>query len=212
MKPKGVRIPSPPKPRREKIPPPAPFVPTPEQVKQVEERYLELAQSGEFDGIRTQIARELSIPKKAIKKIVKDLRSRENIPSWWETQTYKGSAEELERIKTAYIPHLPVPPVGVHKLLAEQLDLKPGTIYQAIKTVRHELSLPQYNDPSLHTQELAEKARKRQTTNSEQSSERATEKTGEQVPVQIQHVTTEQSQQPEQTQQTVESAQPLVEG
>src|SRR5216684_2759702 len=40
---------TPPKPKREKIPPPAPFTPTPEQVAQIENRYLELATPMEFD-------------------------------------------------------------------------------------------------------------------------------------------------------------------
>ncbi len=140
----------PPKPKREKTPPPQPFVPTEEQVKQVEERYLELAAPTEFDGIRTQIAKELSIPKKAVKKIVKELRARQSIPSWWELQTYKGSSEELEKIKAAYLPLLPVPPVGVHKKIGEELSLKPGVVYQAIKAIRLEMNLPQYNDPVLH--------------------------------------------------------------
>ncbi|HLG65718.1 MAG TPA: hypothetical protein VKY19_27605 [Ktedonosporobacter sp.] len=147
---KTPRPPTPPKPKREKTPPPPPFMPTEEQVKQVEERYLELAVPAEFDGIRTQIAKELSIPKKAVKKIVKELRARQSIPSWWELQTYKGSSEELERIKAAYLPLLPVPPVGVHKKIGEELALKPGVVYQAIKAIRLEMNLPQYNDPVLH--------------------------------------------------------------
>jgi hypothetical protein len=154
-KPKASKPAQPPKPKREKIPPPPPFVPTPEQVTQVENRYLELAQPTEFDGIRTQIAQELAIPKTAIKKIIKDLRDRQDIPSWWELQTYKGSEEELARIKVAYEPFLPVPAVGIHKKIAEELNLKPGDVYQAIKAIRQELNLPQYNDPSFHEEELA---------------------------------------------------------
>ena len=123
---------------------------------QVEVRYTELATPSEFDGIRTQIAKELSIPKKAVKKIIKDLRDRQHIPSWWEAQTYKGPQEELDQIKTLYEPMLPVPSVGVHKAIATQLSLKPGTVYQAIKAIRLELNLPQYNDPSLHEGELLE--------------------------------------------------------
>jgi len=168
-KPKTSRPPAPPRPKREKIPPPPPFTPTPEQVQQVEERYLELAQPAEFDGIRTQIAKEFSIPKKAVKKIVKDLRARQSIPSWWELQTYKGSAEELEKIKALYEPYLPVPQINVHKKIAEELSIKPGTVYQAIKTIRHELNLPQYNDPALHAEELAQIKKERRTPDTEQS-------------------------------------------
>ena len=153
--PKGKKPPkpkseTPPKPKREKIPPPEPFKPTDEQIAQVENRYLELAVPTEYDGIRTQIAHELGIPKTAVKKIVKNLRDRDNIPSWWEIQTYKGSEEELEKIKAVYEPYLPLPPVGVHKQIAEQLELKPGEVYQAIKKIRLDMNLPQYNDPALH--------------------------------------------------------------
>jgi hypothetical protein len=145
--------PAQPKPKRVKTPPPEPFVPTPEQITQVEQRYLELATPAEFNGIRTQIAQEFSMPKKAVKKIIKDLRERQNLPSWWETQTYKGSAEELEKIKEHYLPMLPVPPVGVHKNIAKELSMKPGLVYQAIKAIRQEMNLPQYNDPTMHEHE-----------------------------------------------------------
>jgi hypothetical protein len=171
----GAHKPSaPPKPKREKIPPPLPFVATPEQITQVEERYLELSTPLEFDGIRTQIAHELGIPKKAVKKIIKDLRSRQDIPSWWELQTYKGPSEEMERIKAAYLPLLPVPPVGVHKQIAEQLDIKPGITYQAIKAIRLEMNLPQYNDPILHGPDFVlHKRRERQPKQVEQPAEEA---------------------------------------
>ncbi|MEO7021551.1 MAG: hypothetical protein ABI234_15475 [Ktedonobacteraceae bacterium] len=149
-----------PKPKREKIPPPEPFHPTPEQIAQVEARYLELAVPSEFDGIRSQIAQEIAIPKKAVKNIIKELREREHIPSWWESQVYKGDNEEKEKIKVAYEPYLPVPPVGVHRQLADELDLKPGLVYQAIKTIRTELNLPQYNDPTFHESEFEEIKRK----------------------------------------------------
>jgi len=160
---------APPKPKKEKTPPPPPFVPTAEQIAQVEMRYLELATPTEFDGIRTQISKELSVPKKTVKDIIKDLRARQGIPSWWEVQTYKGSAEELETIKTAYEPLLPLPSIGVHKQIATQLSLKPGVVYQAIKTIRSEMNLPQYNDPSLHGIELRPKKKNEQLVTSEES-------------------------------------------
>jgi hypothetical protein len=161
-KPKQARPAPEPRVKREKTPPPEPFTPTSEQIVQVEERYTILSQPSEFDGIRTQIAKEFDIPKKAVKKIIKDLRDRQHIPSWWEIQTYKGSLEELERIKSAYQPYLPVPPVGVHKEISEKLNLKAGTVYQAIKTIRGELNLPQYNDPKYHEEELAAHIKKLQ--------------------------------------------------
>ncbi len=174
---KAPKPPTPPKPKREKIPPPAPFTPTPEQIAQVEVRYLELAVPAEFDGIRTQIAQEIGIPKKAVKKIVKDLRERQSIPSWWELQTYKGSAEELEKIKAVYVPYLPLPPIGVHKTIAEGLSLNPGEIYQAIKAIRLEMNLPQYNDPSLHGLEPITGDKKPSATSEQEITESQEEKT-----------------------------------
>jgi hypothetical protein len=159
-KPKAAKPAPPPKPKREKIPPPPPFKATAEQVVQVETRYKELATPVEFDGIRTQIAKELSIPKKAVKEIIKDLREREDIPSWWDIQTYKGDSEELEKIRAAYEVHLPLPPIGVHKQIAEALSIQPGPVYQAIKLIRQEMGLPQYNDPALHGLELIPRKQK----------------------------------------------------
>jgi hypothetical protein len=139
-----------PKPRREPRQPTPPFTPTAEQVAAIEQRYLELAQAGEFDGIRTQISKELSIPKSAVKKAVQSLRERQEIPSWWDLQAYHGTPEDLERIRSMYVPLLPTPTVGVHKQIAAHLELSAGTVYQAIKVIRTEMNLPQYNPPEDH--------------------------------------------------------------
>jgi hypothetical protein len=153
---------TPPKPKREKIPPPTPFVATAEQIAQIEARYAELAVPQEFDGIRTQIAQELGIPKKAVKKAVQVYRAGHDLPSWWDTQSYKGDSEELAKIKAAYEPYLPVPPVGIHKQIADELALKAGDVYQAVKAIRQEMNLPQFNDPALHAEELAARQKQRE--------------------------------------------------
>ena len=138
------------RPKREPRTPTPPFALTPEQTAAIEKRYLELAQPQEFDGIRSQIAEELTVPKSAVKRVISALRQRETIPSWWDLQTYHGSPEELERIRAVYLPLLPTPAVGIHKEIATQLDLPPGIVYQAIKLIRTELNLPQYNPPEEH--------------------------------------------------------------
>jgi len=171
--PKAPRPPAAPRPKREKIPPPLPFQPTEEQVVQIEARYLELAVPNEFDGIRTQISKELAIPKSAVKKVVKALRDKMSMPSWWEVQAYTGTAEELEKIKAVYDPYLPVPPVGVHKQIAEQLSLKPGTVYQAIKQIRLDMSLPQFNDPVVHGEEFVEQLNRKRKAAEDRAAEAA---------------------------------------
>lgn len=146
----GAARPASPRPKREPHPPTPPFVPTAEQIAAIEKRYLELAQPHDYDGLRSQIARELGIPKSAVKQVVTVLRERLNLPSWWELQPYHGSPEEKERIRQAYLTFLPLPPIGVHKQIAGMLNLPAGTVYQAIKAIRSEMNLPAYNPPEAH--------------------------------------------------------------
>jgi hypothetical protein len=126
---------------------------TDELRERIEARYLELAQPVEFDGIRTQIARELDIPKAAVKKVVQDLRERRQLPSWWDLQAYAGTPEDLERIRVAYTPLLPLPEVGAHKRIAAGLGLEERMVYQGIRRIRAEMQLPQYNPPEAHALE-----------------------------------------------------------
>ncbi len=117
---------------------------------QVEARYLELADPVEFDGIRSQIAAELGIPKSAVKQAIIDLRKRMQLPSWWELKAYKGSEQDLARIRERYEPLLPIPPIGVHKRIAAELALDPIQVYRGIRRLRAEMRLPQYNPPETH--------------------------------------------------------------
>jgi hypothetical protein len=148
--PRGERPASAPRPPKAPRPVAPQFELTDELRQRIEARYLELAQPIEFDGIRTRIATELSVPKSHVKHVVAALRTRMQLPSWWELQSYTGAETDLERIRMAYLPHLPVPDVGIHKTLAEELNLDPRTVYQGIRRIRAEMRLPQYNAPELH--------------------------------------------------------------
>jgi predicted nucleic acid-binding Zn-ribbon protein len=150
---------TPPKPR-EPRPQTPPFELTDELRGRIEARYLELAQPVEFDGIRGQIAAELSVPKPTVKRAVQELRTRMQLPSWWDLRAYSGSEEDLARIRAAYEPLLPVPEVGVHKRIATDLGLNPVVVYQGIRRIRAEMRLPQYNPPELHAGEQSAAAAK----------------------------------------------------
>jgi predicted RNA-binding Zn-ribbon protein involved in translation (DUF1610 family) len=134
---------------------PAPFLLTDELRQRIEARYLTLATPVEFDGIRTQIADELGIPKPAVREVVREVRGRRGMPSWWEAQGFSGSHADLERIKAAYTPHLPLPPVGVHREIAESLGLEPRTVYRGIRKIRAQMGLPQYNALEEHPEQVA---------------------------------------------------------
>lgn len=159
---KGTASRSTPRQLRDAKPPREPHTPrqptprielTDELREKIQARYLELAQPVEFDGIRTQIAGELSVPKALVKRAVAELRAQMQLPSWWELQAYSGSEEDLTRIREAYLPHLPVPDVGVHKQISSALHLDPAVVYQGIRRIRAELRLPQYNPPETHERE-----------------------------------------------------------
>ncbi|HEU5438307.1 MAG TPA: hypothetical protein VFU88_03370, partial [Ktedonobacterales bacterium] len=141
-----------PKPKREM--PPAPVL-TDDLRQTIQARYLELAQPVEFDGIRSRIAAELDVPKALVKKAVLELRSEMKLPSWWELQSYHGTESDLDRIRAVYMPLLPIPPVGIHKQIAADLELDAGAVYQAIRRIRAEMRLPQYNPPEAHAGETA---------------------------------------------------------
>jgi len=97
----------------------------------------------------------LKTPKPVVKQVVRELRARRQLPSWWELQAYKGNDETLERIRERYLPLLPVPPIGVHKQIASDLQMDAPQVYQAIRRLRAEMKLPQYNHPDSHTSDAA---------------------------------------------------------
>lgn len=148
--PRSPRPQRPPRQPKEPRPAPQPFQLTEELRERIEARYLALAQPVEFDGIRTQVAAELNIPKATVKKAVAELLKRKQLPSWWELQASTSSPEELDRIRAAYAPLLPTPPIGVHKQLAAELGMDARQVYQGIRRIRAELRLPQYNPPEAH--------------------------------------------------------------
>jgi hypothetical protein len=123
--------------------------------QRIEARYLELANPVEFDGIRTRIAAELGVPKPVVHAVVHEVRRRRGMPSWWEAQGFSGSSADLERIKAAYTPYLPLPPVGVHREIATSLSLEPRTVYRGIRKIRTQMGLPQYNAPEEHPEQAA---------------------------------------------------------
>lgn len=135
-----------PKPPRE---PAKLFEPTPAQKTAIEQRYLELAHP-EFDGIRTQIAHELQLPKSAVKRVIAALRAQAHLPSWWEVQNFVGSPADLERIQVAYTASLPSPTLGIHKQIAQELQLPPSQVYHAIRSIRLTMGLPVFNPPEVH--------------------------------------------------------------
>lgn len=118
----------------------------PEDIVAIERRYLELAQPAEFDGIRSQIAKELDIPKAVVKRVIKEYRDRFHLPSWWDVSHQSLNPEQTDTIRQRYVPLLPLPPIGVHHQLAQELGFNNWAVYHAIAIVRQELGLERFNE------------------------------------------------------------------
>lgn len=123
-----------------------PATPTLEQAAAIERRYKELAQPVEFDGIRSRIAEELGVPKSVVKRVVKEYRERLHLPSWWDVSHQPLTPAQVELVRQRYEPLLPLPPIGVHHTLAQELGLSGWAVYQAIGQIRQQLGLTRYNE------------------------------------------------------------------
>lgn len=120
-----------------------------EQRQAVEARYLALATPREYDGIRSQIAGELHLPKRLVKRAVNDLRQRLGRPSWWEMQQSAPAPEVVVAVKERYLTLLeedPLPPIGIHHQLADEMGLSGLQVYRAIGQIRAERGLPKFNE------------------------------------------------------------------
>jgi DNA invertase Pin-like site-specific DNA recombinase len=120
-----------------------------EQRQAIEARYLELATPHEYDGIRSQIARELHLPRAQVKRAVNELRLRLGRPSWWDEQRAAVAPEVVAAVRERYVALLAgdaLPPVGIHSELAAALALTPVQVYRAIGQIRAELGLPKFNE------------------------------------------------------------------
>ncbi len=126
-------------------PPESPFALTPEQIAAIEQRYLELAQPHEYDGIRHTIAAEMDIPLRAVREVVRYLRQRERLSISRPPADWEFTDEELARVRERYLPALPLPPIGIHKQIATELGMTNTRAFHAIALIRQELGLPQYN-------------------------------------------------------------------
>ena len=134
-----------PPPRQPQRPPEPSFIPTPEQVAAIEQRYRELAQPHEYDGIRHTIAAEMGIPLRVVREVVSKLRQREQLSVSRPPADRAFTEEELARVRERYLPALPLPPIGIHKQIAAELGMTHTRAFYAIALIRQELGLPQYN-------------------------------------------------------------------
>lgn len=56
------------------------------------------------------------------------------------------TAEQLEAVKTLYGPYLPLPPIGIHKIIAKQLRMDEWRVHVAIGLIRKQQGLGRWNE------------------------------------------------------------------
>lgn len=54
--------------------------------------------------------------------------------------------DQLLAVKALYEPFLPLPPIGVHKILAKQLRMDEWRVHVAIGLIRKQMAMPRWNE------------------------------------------------------------------
>lgn len=83
--------------------------------------------------------------------------------------------DQLMAVKALYEPFLPVPPIGVHKILAKQLRMDEWRVHVAIGLIRKQMAIPRWNEeredlPEQMKEQLA--AQKTENTEAEPAAEK----------------------------------------
>ncbi len=72
--------------------------------------------------------------------------------------------DQLTAVRALYEPFLPMPPIGIHKIIAKQLKMDEWRVHVAIGLVRKQMAMPRWNEdrPDLppHMKEQIEAAQK----------------------------------------------------
>ncbi len=87
--------------------------------------------------------------------------------------------DQLMAIESLYEPYLPVPPIGIHKILSKQLKIDEWRVHVGIGLIRKNKSMPRWNEerddlPEAMKKSLMEKA-EREKAEIEESAEEAAE-------------------------------------
>jgi len=56
------------------------------------------------------------------------------------------SPDQLTAVKALYEPFLPLPPLGIHKILAKQLRMDEWRVHVAIGLIRKQMAMPRWNE------------------------------------------------------------------
>jgi hypothetical protein len=90
--------------------------------------------------------------------------------------------DQIEAVKTLYGPYLPLPPIGIHKIIAKQLRMDEWRVHVAIGLIRKQQGLGRWNEdridlPEKMKQELEELKKKQAEEAAKKEAEAASAKT-----------------------------------
>lgn len=119
---------------------------TPEQLAEIEKMYKAALPLPNPD-LHEVMAEKLDIPASKTFFGINLIRQKMKLPKLdFPKRKLAVSPDQLTAVQALYDSFLPMPPIGVHKIIAKQLKMDEWRVHVAIKLIRKSRNLPQFNE------------------------------------------------------------------
>jgi len=119
---------------------------TPEQLAEIEKMYKAALPLPNPD-LHEVMAEKLDIPAGKTFFGINLIRQKMKLPKLdFPKRKLAVSPDQLTAVQALYDRFLPMPPIGVHKIIAKQLKMDEWRVHVAIKLIRKSRNLPQFNE------------------------------------------------------------------
>jgi hypothetical protein len=119
---------------------------TPEQLAEIEKMYKAALPLPNPD-LHELMAEKLGIPGSKTFFGINLIRQKMKLPKLdFPKRKLAVSPDQLTAVQALYDSFLPMPPIGVHKIIAKQLKMDEWRVHVAIKLIRKSRNLPQFNE------------------------------------------------------------------
>lgn len=117
-----------------------------EVLLEIEKRYKVMLPLPNPDA-HIKIGEELNLDPKKVFFGINLIRQKMKLPKIdFPKRPLAVTEDQLTAVKALYEPFLPVPPIGVHKILAKQLKMDEWRVHVAIGLIRKQLAIPRWNE------------------------------------------------------------------
>ncbi len=94
-----------------------------------------------------KIAEQLSLEPNKVFFGINLIRQKMRLPKLeYPKRPLAVTPDQLTAVKALYEPFLPMPPIGIHKILAKQLKMDEWRVHVAIGLIRKQMAMPRWNE------------------------------------------------------------------